>query len=356
MDSGSIDWDPGEKVDKDQSDLPIALPRPLDQIHAKLEQSSGDGLAGEPEKINDDKETAPERNTVRSTGFAEYKPHIPPPLSFDPWTKKTSIVISILAILFFDLVLPCLVYYLLATLTILDEEDVLGIACASLGVGELVELPLRGWRLVRQREEYAPLGQRAKWGFDFFFWWYAAATVVGIVPYVMATDLEYAIEWLFLMSPGLIVGFAAATAAVSAVPFRLPMRVSSDAKGERCKPFVYYIIEDFVSVDAHQKRQYREELRVRYGASRIFREMIWQVNMWWIVGCILFIGGLSGITWGVSFPIAYGVSLALLFVWIVVWSLVTLWWVKRALQVERGLFLQSATSAQGAIYRENMMV
>jgi hypothetical protein len=357
MASDFVGWDPGKEAEKDEDTSPIAFPKPLDPAHTKLPRNdSRDGL---PERADDDEKSAHERhkNTPSETSPApKPNPHTPPPLSFDPWTKRTSIVLCILGLIFFDLILPCLVYYLLDTLTDLDETDVLGIACASLGIGELLELPLRGYRLVRYRNEYAPLGQTAKWAFDFFFWWYAMATVVGIVPYIMATDLDYAIEWLFLMSPGLIVGFAVATTLVSAMPFKLPVRVSSDAKGTRCKPFVYYVIEDFVAVDAHQKRPYREELRARYEASRIFRAMIWEVNMWWTVGGVLFIGGLAAITWAVAFPIAYGVSLGLLFVWIIIWSVVTLWWVKRALRMERAWFLQATSNPEFTVDRQSMMV
>lgn len=362
MDSDSIAWDPGEKLEKDTMIPPAPLPASLQQVHTRPEKMEDyDAPSADPEKEEHSSHFSnhfPKRhNTIPSASSSKYtSPHLPPPLSFDPWTKKASIAIAILGILFFDLILPCLIYYLLETLTDLDEADVLGIACASLGLGELLELPLRGYHLVRNRESYAPLGQTAKWGFDFFFWWYALATIVGIVPYVMATDLDYAIGWLFLMSPGLIVGFAVLTAGVSAIPFRLPVRVSSDAKGERCKPFVYYVIEDFIAVDAHQLRGFREELRVRYTSSRGFRGMIWEVNMWWTIGGVLFIGGLAGITWGVSFPVAYGVSLGWFFAWMGIWSWVTLWWVKRSLRMEREWFLQSAASAEGISGQPSMMV
>jgi hypothetical protein len=352
MDSDSMDWDPGEKADRG--------PRPPPPVHTDPEKD-GDVLPPEGSEKDEGRPSfdrpPPRRpNSVRSTGLAGDKATVPPPLSFDPWTKRNSIIWCVLGLLFFDLVLPCLIYYLLYTLTDLNEEDVLGIACASLGLGEMMELPLRGWRLVKHREDYAPLGQHAKWGFDFFFWWYLAATVFGIMPYVMATDLDYAIEWLFLMAPGLILAFAVATALVSAVPFRLPFRVSSDAKGERCKPFPYYIIEDFVAVDAGQKKPFREELRARYNASRIFRQMIWEVNMWWAFGGVVFTGALSGMTWGMPFPVAYGLSYGLLFVWIGIWSLATWLWVKRALRMEREWFLQSGTSTDRDTDREGVMV
>jgi hypothetical protein len=335
MGSDSIHWDPGEKPPADALAPPSSPQRVPSDPEKDVHNDAGDAEREGSERPQE------KPKSPHSTTPAGRKP---PPLSFDPWTKKNSIILAVLGLLFFDLVLPCLVYYLLYTQTELDEQDVLGIACASLGIGELVELPLRGWWLVRHHEDYAPLGQRARWGFDFFFWWYVVATVIGIVPYVVATDLDDPIEWLFLMAPGLIVAFAVATAVVSALPFRLPFRVSSDARGERCKPFAYYVVEDFVAVDAHQKRLFRTELQARYKASQIFRRMIWEVNMWWAVGGMVFIGGLSGITWGMIFPVAYGLSFGLLFVWIGIWSLATWLWVKRALRMERAWFLQSATS------------
>ncbi|CZR56319.1 uncharacterized protein PAC_06207 [Phialocephala subalpina] len=265
----------------------------------------------------------------------------PPPLSFSPWDKKISIIICTLGLLFFDLVLPCILYYAISYNTDLNMEVVLGISCASLGLGELMELPLRGYRLVKHRSEYAPLGQTAKWGFDFLFWWYAVATVIGIVPYVISTSFDSPILWLFLMTPGFLVGFAIATTVVSMIPFSLPCRVSSDAKGQTCKPFVYYVIEDFVAVDAGQKRGYREELRARWNASPIFRRLIWDINLWWTIGGVVFIGALAGMTWGLDFDTAYGLSFGLLFVWIGLWALGSRLWVIRALPKEREWFART---------------
>jgi hypothetical protein len=262
----------------------------------------------------------------------------PPPLSFSPWDKKTSIIVCTLGLLLFDLVLPCIIYYVLESLTDLDIEIILGISCASLGLGEMMELPLRGYRLVKYRSEYAPLGQDAKWGFDFLFWWYMVATVIGIVPYVISTSLDEPILWLFLMTPGLLVAFAIAFSAVSMIPFKLPCRVSSDAKGELCKPFVYYIVEDFVAVDAGQKRAYRKELMARWKASPVFRQIIWDINLWWTTGGVAFIAALAALTWAVEFNIAYGVSFGLLFVWIGIWALCSWIWVARGLRRERNWF------------------
>jgi len=276
----------------------------------------------------------------------------PPPLSFSPWTKKTSIIVCTLGLLFFDLVLPCIIYYTLASLTSLNIEVNLGISCASLGLGEMLELPLRGYRLMKHRSLYAPLGQTAKWGFDFLFWWYLIATVIGIVPYVISTCLDEPVLWLFLITPGFLAGFAVLTAAVSAVPFRLLWRVSSDGRGERCKPFVYYVIEDFVAVDAGQTRRYRRELQARWNASPVFRRLIRDVNMWWIVGGVVFTGALAGITWRLPFEVAYGLSFGVLFLWIGIWALGTWLWVRRELRRERDWFARRTVELEGEMEKE----
>jgi hypothetical protein len=276
----------------------------------------------------------------------------PPPLSFSPWTKKSAIIICTLGLLLFDLVLPCIMYYTLKSITSLNIEVNLGISCASLGLGETMELPLRGYRLVKGRSIYAPLGQEAKWGFDFLFWWYLIATVIGIVLYVISTSLDEPVLWLFLMTPGFLAGFAVLTAGVSAIPFRLPCRVSSDQKGERCKPFVYYVIEDFVAVDAGQMRGYREELQARWNASPIFRRLLWDLNMWWMVGGAVFTSALAGITWGLSFEIAYGLSFGVLFLWIGIWALGTWWWVRRELWREREWFARTTVGIETDMDKE----
>jgi hypothetical protein len=305
-----------------------------------------------------------QRSTFQSTGSSSpslcssipTNKHLgPPPLSFDPWTKKTSIIVCTLGLLFFDLVLPCIIYYTISACTDLGIEINLGISCASLGLGELMELPLRGYRLYKDPSKYAPLGQNSKWGFDFLFWWYLIATVIGIVPYVISTCLEEPVLWLFLMTPGLLVGFVVLTAAVSAVPFRLPFRVSSDDRGERCKPFVYYVMEDFIAVDAGQMRIYREELRARWNASPVFRRLLWDVNMWWTLGGSTFIGGLAGMTWGLEFNLAYGLSFGMLFAWIGVWALGSIWMVRRDLRREREWFNRNtayAVGPEGALGKE----
>jgi hypothetical protein len=309
--------------------------------HSKAETPSKDyGMYRMDDKDMDELPRSSTAGTMTSSTYYERKSSVsgPPPLSFSPWEKKTSIIMCSLGLLFFDLVLPCMIYYALITLTTLEIEIVLGISCASLGLGELLELPLRGYRLFKHPADYAPLGQTTIWGFDFLFWWYLIATVIGIIPYVISTSLEEPILWLFLMTPGFLVAFVIATSAISMVPFKLPFRVSSDAKGTACKPFVYYVVEDFVAVDAGQKRQYRQELQARWDASPVLRRLIWDINLWWTIGGLIFIGALAAMTWALDFNVAYGLSFGMLFIWIGLWALGSWLWVKRGLRAERRWF------------------
>ena len=176
--------------------------------------------------------------------------------------------------------------------------------------------------------------------------------MIGIVPYVISTNLDEPVLWLFLFTPGFLAGFAVLTAAASLFPFSLPFRVSSDEKGERCKPFTYYVIEDFVAVDAGQGRGYREELKERWNTSPVFRRMIWDVNLWWAIGGVIFIGALAGVTWGCDFDTAYGLSFGVLFIWIGVWALVTWLWVKRKLRIEREWFAKKTIPIEGSVEKE----
>ncbi|TVY37330.1 hypothetical protein LSUB1_G004742, partial [Lachnellula subtilissima] len=230
--------------------------------------------------------------------------HLPPPLTFSPLQKKTSILICTLALLTSDLLLPLLLYYTLSRHTSISLAINLGVSCASLGLCEFLELPLRGYRLISHPEKYAPLGSPDSPSLfarlDFFFWWYALATIVGIVPYVLATSLDEPIPWLFLYTPGLLVGFAALTGVASVCTCACNVRILRcwcKVSGERCKPFVYYVLEDFVAVDAGQGRAWRAQLRARWKGSPMFRRVLWEVNVGWVVGGGVFCAALAGIVW-----------------------------------------------------------
>jgi len=62
---------------------------------------------------------------------------------------------------------------------------------------------------------------------------------------------------------------------------------------------------------------------------------------------VVFIAALAGITWGMDFSVAYGLSFGMLFIWIGIWALGSLLWVQRGLRREREWFARREREVQG---------
>ncbi len=92
------------------------------------------------------------------------------------------------------------------------EDKILGAAVASFGFGELYILIVRVWRLIRYREECAPLLSKHWWELDATSWVYASALICGLVPFVVATNVgpestKRVIPQLYLYAPGIYVAY-----------------------------------------------------------------------------------------------------------------------------------------------------
>lgn len=283
-----------------------------------------------------------------------------PALPFDLWSRRWRIVLGVGLLFFFDVAVPLILYYVLQYRTGLDDQDVLGYACLSVGIGELLELPIRAWRLWRRPKTYNGIGCDNRWAFDFLFWWYMIATVIGIVPYAVATSLPSGkpLYKVFLMVPGMVVGFASLVCLASLLPrgrhtrigahdygFRSPVRLSSDPRGTAMKPFVFYVIEDFMAVDCRQGRPWRAACHARYAASEPFRKLMWDLTMFWGVGGCVFTGVLAAFTWATPFSFAYGASFVWLFLWMMLWVGLSLPLVAHSLRAERLWFKEQQLTA-----------
>lgn len=116
-----------------------------------------------------------------------------PPITFSWQSKRWNIGIAWLVILGFDLVGPLLLYYLVTDHTDLEEDAVLGIALAALGIGEILEFPYRTYLLIRYRSEYGPLNSEGdgRWyHFDIVWWFYILATIVATVPFAVSSSVN----------------------------------------------------------------------------------------------------------------------------------------------------------------------
>lgn len=71
-----------------------------------------------------------------------------------------------------------------------------------------------------------------------------------------------------------------------ALGYKAPFRISSTPKGAVMPTALYPLIEDIVAVDGGGGQMYRQALRSRYLASPMFRQMLFEMNLFWAGGAI----------------------------------------------------------------------
>jgi hypothetical protein len=127
-----------------------------------------------------------------------------------------------------------------------------------------------------------------------------------------------------------------------------PCRISSIPKGAQLRPGIYSIIEDVIAVDGSGGTQFREDLNKRYEASHIFRTMLRRLGIFWAVGAQA-TGTLTTILiFTLSKDAAYSVGWSLPFVWAGIWTLMTIWYVKRELKKERKAWAEEVAAKTNA--------
>lgn len=258
-----------------------------------------------------------------------------------PARHQISIILGPFVILACDLVIPCIIYYIWLGSNPLDpgyDEEIMGYAVLSFGLGEAYILVVRVWRLIKYREECAPLLSEHWWELDATSWIYAAALIAGLIPFVVGSVLE--IPELYLYSPGVYMAFLWFWVTLTLIPIKSPVRINSEKAGHRMRPLVFYAAEDFFAVDGWQKRDFRVRYRERYDTSIMFRKMIFELTIWWFSGFMVYIGCLSAVIWNNPFHIAFGLSFGVLFAWIILWAICTYVYVQLALEREREWWLQ----------------
>lgn len=264
-----------------------------------------------------------------------------------PAKDQISITLGPAVILFCDLVIPCIIYYSWLSANPLEpgyNEEILGYAVISFGIGEAYILVVRVWRLIRYYDDCCPLLSKHKWELDATSWIYAAALLAGLIPFVVGSAL--AIPELYLYAPGIYMAFLGFWAFLSLIPFKLPVRVNSEEKGTTMQPLVYYAAEDFFAVDGWQRRDFRVRYKERYWSSIMFRKMIFEITVWWVAGIMVYIGCLSAVIWRNPFHVAFGLSLGLLFAFIIIWAICTYVYIQIALEREREWWIKKKSKGE----------
>lgn len=108
----------------------------------------------------------------------------------------------------------------------------------------------------------------------------------------------------------------------------------------------YYAAEDFFAVGGWQKKEFRVRYRQRYDSSIMFQKMIFELTVWWCSGIIVYIGCLSAIIWNTAFEVAFGLSLGLLFSFIISWSIMSYIYIQIALERERKWWINKKSTGE----------
>lgn len=289
-----------------------------------------------------------------------------------PW-EHLGITLGLPAILLFDLVVPCIIYYtwynsskkswerdcreqytsrgLSCPLEKPEfNESILGSAVACFGIGELWILLARCWRLFFRRDECAPLLSRSKWEFDATSWVYLVAMVLALIPFVVGSSLQ--LTHLYLYGPSFLMGFLGILMIITTLlPFKIPIGINSHARGTGLRPFIYYAAEDFIAVDGLQDREFRVRYNERYEQNKAFRRMFLYLTIWWIIGVCVYEGCVSAVIWTCEFHIAFGLSLGVLFSYIAIWAGTSALYVKWEIAREHKAFdagnLEDFVAARG---------
>lgn len=281
-----------------------------------------------------------------------------PAESYEKLAQKTpklrdhlSITLGPFMIILFDLIVPCAIYYTWfnthrskwkdhcppESISCYTEPNfnkhILGYAIICFGLGELYILIVRVCRLLWHSNDCAPLLSRSRWELDATSWVYGVALICPLIPFVISSSKE--IPNLYIYSPGFLMSFLGILMLVTLIPFKIPVGIDSQVKGTPLRPFISYAAEDFIAVDGLQDREFRVRFNERYAYSKAFRRMFYVLTIWWIFGVCFYLGCLSAIVWTLEFHYAFGLSLGVLFAWIIIWAVISYCWSQREMAREK---------------------
>jgi len=245
-----------------------------------------------------------------------------------------------------NVLIPCLLYYLLQIFTPITTKELIGISSAALGISSCFDAPFRLYRLVRHRRTYGPLGSDVWWHLDFVMWTYTFALLVFAFPLAIAPAIAF--YNFFLMSTMMLVGPVGVVFIFSLLAshyrWRLPVRCSSEPRGSCMKPAVFYCIEDVAAVDFKHGRKFRKRMHDRYNASPPFRALMTQLTVYWVFCGTVYCGITAAVTWGSPLNFAFGWVLGQFFIWAFVAAVGCYFLARRGLRRERAYWSKRGTT------------
>ncbi|SPO07238.1 uncharacterized protein DNG_09932 [Cephalotrichum gorgonifer] len=255
--------------------------------------------------------------------------------------RKLFIVVSLLVLE--SSLLPIALFYGLWFGTTLRHGIIFAIITSFFGLVTGVEFGLRTLKLLLKSAVYRPLGAKRRhldfthWTLSFGFTIMTAVLVGASIPHEpLVRPLAIPVS-LFLIQLGaqlLLSGI------MNALGRPAPFRISSVAKGERFPPLVLTIVEDIVAVDGDAGWEYRKRLLARYEASPAFRKMVEKMNWFWGAGTLLNGIATMVVVWTVPQEVAYGVGWGSPLVFVGIWVMATVHWVRKCLRLEKRMWAE----------------
>ncbi|BGP20150.1 hypothetical protein JCM10213v2_008285 [Rhodosporidiobolus nylandii] len=254
-------------------------------------------------------------------------PDHPPPLNFHFTLRGPLLYLAFLVLC--NVVIPCMLYYPLKDNTDLSDESLIGIGSAVLGLSSCFDAPFRMYKLTRHRAKYGPLYYpyapdpahqpagnnrlmknmpRSWWHLGANFFLFSFAMLIAPVGIIFALSLK---SW-----------------------HNLPFWCSSDPPRTSTKPACYYFVEDIGAVDFGHGREWRKRCQARYAASPPFRALMWSQTLFWTVASVIFVGLTAVVDWVSSLNVAFGVVISLIFMWAIVFGIISYIMVHFALKKE----------------------
>jgi hypothetical protein len=203
---------------------------------------------------------------------------------------------------------------------------VLTLPTAILGVFTFIAIFERVWKLIRVSPEYRPLNS-PRYALDIFQWGYFLALLCISTLIISALGREdndhdgHEFQIRLISLPTAVLMYLVATLTLLSLVLnyskvKLPFRFGSLGPGNIVQPAIFYIIEDIVAVDGAGGMEYRKAFVVRNEKSPVFRSMIWNLSVVWMVAfyllAILFtvlvftlpIAAVYAVGWAGPFPLA----------------------------------------------------
>lgn len=262
------------------------------------------------------------------------------PFTFRHGFKRWKLGLLIAAMVIDACIIPIVLYYSMKYAGNVQGWIIFAIVATIWGGPTYVEFAVRSWRLISKERFFRPMGASSRWSFDISHWFFVITiTTTTTLLIVGSAPHEVWLRVLSMPGPGLLLSFCGCVMLLTfwaLAGWKAPFRISSTAKGEKVHPGVYYIVEDIVAVNAGGGLPFREGMAARYEASPIFRKMIRDQSLFWSVpGVLVAIGCTVAICdHNVPHAVAYAVGWGIPFIWMGIWTVITIPWVRREMHKE----------------------